>query len=845
MSWQKDEEEALNPRTYPGFSGHSFNFIIKAGLLLISASSIAFEIDLTRLFSVAQFYHFAFMIVSTVLLGSAASGIALSIYPNLGQNNPKRFLSWAALCASLSTTVAYVLFNLLPFDSFSISWDIRQGGILILHYLLLSLPFFFCGLVVSFLLNSFPDKTGSVYGVNLAGSSVGCLLALALPGSLGGDGLVLFCSGFAALSTLGFSAQFLKKSHSKNPKNESWIFDFLPVLLAGVIIILSGIDMGARLSDRAGFSWSALKISPYKSLSHILQFPDVKTISEKWNSFSRVDMVESSAIRSLPGLSYRYQQSPPAEYGLFVDGDDLSPVLISAGNDDFSAYLPTTVAFKLRPGAKTLVLEPRGGLDIISALAQGACCVTAVEQNPLIVSAAEAIYSHPKVDPIIEFERSYLKRNDEQFDIIQISLISAYHPIQSGAYSLAEDYRYTVEALGDSIKHLNPGGILVLMRWLQDPPSEDLRAFALAVEAVEQAGGDATQQIVAFRGYNTTTMMIKREAFTSAELSTIRGFLNKRAFDISYAPDVRVEETNQYNILPKSIYYETYMELIHTGDRSAFYKQYPYDVSPSTDDHPFMGHYFKGSQVRQIMAEWGKTWQPFGGAGYLVIIGLLIMTMIIGSALVLFPWMVRKIFQKRNNNLAWQYHPPIGFHFGFFASIGFAYLLVEIPLIQKFILFLGQPAYAFAIVLFAILFFSGCGSLISHKISLPYCLIGIAFLVLIFPIISHLIFEKTLGLPVGWRMTIAVLMVAPLGIFMGIPFPAGLRWIIQKGYADQITWYWGINGAASVISAILAAMLALSFGFAWVLRIGAVAYFVGWLMVILESRLIGRTTLHR
>lgn len=193
MSWHKDEIVKQNPHDARELRGsNSFGLFFRIGLFVLSASSITFEINLTRLFSAAQFYHFAFMIVSTVLLGSAASGVILMGFPKLGQDNPGKFLSWVALCASLAIIGAYLVFNHLPFDSFSVSWDWRQTGVLVLHYLILSMPFMFCGLIVSFLLNMLPKESGSVYAVNLAGSSVGCLLALSLPGWLGGDGLVLF-----------------------------------------------------------------------------------------------------------------------------------------------------------------------------------------------------------------------------------------------------------------------------------------------------------------------------------------------------------------------------------------------------------------------------------------------------------------------------------------------------------------------------------------------------------------------------------------------------------------------------------------------------------------------------
>jgi hypothetical protein len=213
--------------------------------------------------------------------------------------------------------------------------------------------------------------------------------------------------------------------------------------------------------------------------------------------------------------------------------------------------------------------------------------------------------------------------------------------------------------------------------------------------------------------------------------------------------------------------------------------------------------------------------------------------------LVLLPWIISK---RQRNGIISSSRSPLkinGFLLAYFACIGFAYLLVEIPLIQKFILYLGQPAHAFAIVLFALLFFSGYGSLINQKIPLMICILGVAGLVIIMPLILPLVFENTLGFEQPWRILLSILMVAPVGILMGVPFPAGLRWAVKRGYTNQIPWFWGVNGAASVVSAILAAMLALVFGFSWVLRFGGMAYFLSLVMLILDSRLASKIFLRR
>ena len=800
---------------------------IRSTLFLISAATLTFEITLTRLFSVAQFYHFAFMIVSIALLGFGASGTALTIFPKLGRNEPRRALGLLGLGTGVSILVAYLLTNLLPFDSFSIAWDRRQVGILVLHYLALATPFFFSGMAVGLLLDVYPKSAGGTYSVNLFGSALGCVFALLAPPFLGAEGTVTLSSGLASIGAL---------VSLKNGGGYRRGFEASAVLL----LILVCLDLGLRFAGYLGLHVMELRLSPYKGYSYAMQYPQAELVYRRWNAFSRVDVVRSPGIHSIPGLSYRYLEPLPEQDGLFVDGDDLSALLPEGADMSFSSYLPIALPFELRPGACALVLEPRGGLDVLNALALGAEKVTAVESNPLIVAAAGHIYSQPHVQVVLEADRTYLRRErKDTYNVIVLSLTNSYHPVRSGAYSLGEDYRYTIEAFQDALARLTPDGLLSVTRWLQDPPSEDLRAFALTVAALERSGGNPETQIVAFRGYNTITVLIKNSGYTQDELKTIRAFASERAFDLVYAPDIRPEETNRYNILPEPIYYQTYSKFLKAESRQAFYDAYPFDVRPPTDDHPFFGHYFKWAQAGQVMAELGHTWQPFGGAGYFVILALLALAVLLASLIILLPLAIRRPVKETKLQIQTTIFRPLLY----FGSIGLAFLLVEIPLLQRFILYLGNPAYAMTAVLFSILLFSAIGSQLSHCVSHRVALLLLVLLILVTPYGLPYIFSLTLGLSLIFRLLLTALILAPIGFLMGIPFPAGIQWI-HTLYANKVTvdehpqipWVWATNGAASVVASVLAALLALTFGFNWVLRLGAVCYAGALLTVLARSK---------
>jgi hypothetical protein len=477
---------------------------------------------------------------------------------------------------------------------------------------------------------------------NLTGSAAGCLLAVVAPSLVGGEGTVLLAAALSILAALTFqhrAPRFTSHASRFTPHVSRFTFHasrFTQAALA-LILILAAFHLPAFLE---------IRLSPYKSLSYALLYPDAELIFHRWNGFSRVDVVRSESIRSLPGSGFRCPVQPPLQLGLTVDGDSLSP--ISHVSPDFTAEfsdcLLTALPYRLRPGARTLVLEPRGGFDVLVALAEGAQAVTAVEANPLIVEAVRAqgewaggLYDDLRVTVVLEEGRAYARRARERYDVVSLSLTTPQRTVTSGAYSLAEDYCYTVEGFSDYLARLDEGGLLVVMRWLQVPPSEAIRAFALAVEAVERAGGDPQASIVALRSYQHMLILVRRGAFTAEELEAVRAFAGPRAFDLVYAPDVRPDEVNRYNVLPQPDYYRACVGLLEAEDRDGWYRAYPFDVTPPDDDWPFFGHFFKWGQAPDVMAMAGHTWQPFGGAGYFVLLALLALGIVAAGALILLP----------------------------------------------------------------------------------------------------------------------------------------------------------------------------------------------------------------
>jgi hypothetical protein len=776
------------------------------GLALLSAAALAFEITLTRLFSVTQWYHFAFLAVSVALLGYGASGTALSLVPRWARPPTTRRASTLAALFAASVIGASLSLNHLPFDSYRIAWERIQILYLVLYYLALTVPFFCAGLVTGLLLTAHAGRASRIYAANLLGSALGGLVpVLALP--LLGEGAIL------AIAILGLVAAL---SFQLTAPRLKWL---LLLLAAGSLLLFLAWNPPAAFH---------LRLSPYKGLSQVLRFPDADIVWQEWNAVSRVDRVASSAIRSAPGLSLSYPGQLPEQDGLFVDGDDLSPVMEGsadgqeAGGDvaEFTGYLPVALPYQLRAGGRALVLEPRGGLDVWVALHQGAESVVVVESNPLLIQAAGEVYQDGRVQVVPEEGRSYVRRSEETFDVLHLALSDSYRPVTSGAYSLGERYDLTVEAFEDYVARLRPGGLLIVERWLQVPPSETLRAGATVLEALRRSGIDEPgSRLVVLRGWQIGLILVKNGAFAAEELEAIRTFSQRQGLDLVALPGLEESEANQLNVLSEPIHARAFEQLL--ADPQALYRTHPHDVRPPSDDRPFFFHFFKWDQTWAVLQQLGRTWQPWGGSGYFVLIALLAVAAATSVLLIALPL----VFAERRASELPGTRRRVLVYFGL---LGIGFLFVEIPLIQRFMLFLGQPLYAFTTVVAAVLFFSGLGSLAAPRLAPRWTLLLLVVMILFYPLALPILFQSLLGAPLTARVLIAGVSLAPLGFLMGTPFPGGLAWLREHA-PGLIPWAWAVNGCASVLASVLAAVIALSAGFSWVLWAAALAYAGAWL----------------
>ena len=776
-----------------------------AGMGALSAATLLLQVALTRVFSVAQFYHFAFLIISLALLGFGASGSLLALWPRL---KAPTLYAWYAQGFAITVIAAYLFLDHFAFDSYSIAWDINQVFLLVANLLALAVPFVFAGALIGSLLTNQPESSGLVYSANLLGSAAGSVAAPMFLTLLGGARTVLLCALFGALAGLILSSRRR--------------VSLLAIFGIGVSVLLLAIFPPVF----------EIIPSPYKLLSQYRLNPDVTITATYENAYERLDLIQSPTIHSAPGLSLAYLGELPPEAALLLDADALLPVVQSDQMPaSFARSLPAAVALGIRPDGDVLILGTSGGLDASVALGNDARHVTIVESSHQVfdvlhddLRAWAGLVDDARITLVREDVRTYAEQSSADYSIVQLPLSDNYRPISSGAFTLTENYTLTAEAFRAYFELCGEDGLLVVTRWLHSPPSEDLRTLALILEMLGDR--DPLQHIVAFRSFQTVTFVVKPTPFTAEETERLLEAIDRLRYDLVLAPVMPEDMINRYARLETPVYHDRYLTLATTSDRQAFYENYEFEVSPPTDNHPFFFHFFRWAQTPAIVENLGRRWQPFGGSGYLVLVALLMFVVLAAAVFILAPVALRRAFRSAlRQRGTWRTMRTLVY----FAAIGLAYLFVEIALNQRYMLILGQPTLTLSTVIGSLLLFSGLGSLASARLARRrYSIVILAALLVFLPAVIDAMSPPVLSMSLAVRLGFTVLSIAPVGFLMGMPFARGVKALSDA--SALIPWAWAVNGSASVISAVLAATLALSLGFPALLILGGGLYLVAAIM---------------
>jgi hypothetical protein len=421
--------------------------------------------------------------------------------------------------------------------------------------------------------------------------------------------------------------------------------------------------------------------------------------------------------------------------------------------------------------------------------------------------------------------RGFLIRTAQRYDLIQAAGLDSGSS-GGGMYALNESYIYTVEGLQTFLTHLSPGGYLAFNLWIKLPPRDSLKLLATVVQALRETGHDQPeQQIAMLRGWQTAILLVKNGRLTAAETGRLQRFSEARGFDPVWYPGMNPATANLNNILERPYFHEAARALLGTGSED-FRARYKFDIEPATDDRPYFFNFFRWDILPEVLSLRGQGGLPLLEAGYLVLVAALLQAAFISALLILLPLHVLRTRETPAGPNGVSRRRTVLYFF----AIGIAFLFIEIAFIQRFIQFLHHPLYAVSVVLTAFLVFAGLGSAWTARTTngrrtAAGAVTGIVLLGLLYLPGLGPLFGELIHLPAVWRVAISVLLIAPLAFCMGMPFPLGMSRLVESA-PGLAPWAWGINGCASVLSAILAALLAIQFGFMAVVLMALLLYIV-------------------
>lgn len=738
------------------------------------------------------YYHFAFLAISIALFGLGVGGV-LSYVVAARPGPLFKKLGVISLCNAglVLLSILFVLTRGADISAFEL-------GVI---YFVDALPFLGSGIIVSLVISETIDRIDKVYFFDLIGAAAGCLMLVLLLNTFGGPNTVLSVAVlFCAAAALWFN--------------------------------LAGYPFGRIASVAIALAFTMLIIANTKfNLIEIRYAKGQKLLREtkvKWNSISRI------------ALAPERDSGAPM---IFIDADASTGI----ANFDFSHLTPDnlkdllhqgpSIPYNLRPGAKTLIIGPGGGWDVSRALASGSHDVTGVEINPIIATyimrktypqLSRNLYLRPDIHIHVEDGRSFVRRSDEKYQVIQATLVDTWASTAAGAFALSENNLYTTDAFRDYLSHLTPDGLLTFTRWGFDPPRESLRLISLAMAALDQLGEKEPWQHV----------LVGREG-TKAELN---GWGAKDTVTISRKPLSRADIEKALQSFKEAHMEAVYVpgtdrktpfsELLRSPDPAAFERNYAFDITPVDDNRPF---FFYTVQPRDLAAFLTSTGSRSADLKVNVAVPKLFASLAVSLVAVLvillLPPLVLGTKLPTDGSVR-------GFLF-YFLAIGVGYILIEVALIQKFVLFLGHPTYALTVVIFSMLISSGFGSFVSRKIvadrnqRLLLVLVSVAALVGILAMVVTPLLTAGVGLPLPVKMLLTVVMLAPAGFVMGIPFPTGLR-LLEISHEPSVRWAWSINAAASVLGSVGALVLALYLGLVQTLLVGGALYLLALLIAAIS-----------
>ena len=781
---------------------------------LISLAVLALELALMRTMALRFQHHFAQMVVSVALLGFGASGTMLALLRRKVLAAPRGWLCGLALGFAASIPLSLLAAERVSLDVRLLAWDAREVLGVLLVELVLFVPFFLAAGAIGVVLMDRPERLGGHYAVNLLGSGIGGLAAVALMNVLT-TGQLLSATAAAAAVAAGV---------------------ILPWRRAGAVVLAGAIG--------GGLAWFGLylryepPIGPDKTLSVVRQMPGTRLIHHDEGPLGRIDVVTNDAFHYAPWLSLSWTEPPPPEALMIFDGESVSCVYHCRRREDwrFMDYTTAAAGYHARRPRSVLIVGAGGGSDIALAAYHRAGRTVALEMNGRVIRAMDgplrdrggSIYRAPGVTVIEQEARGYLASaggpagTGRAFDLIQVPPADAFAAAGAGVHAARESYLYTVESFAAMLDRLSPTGVLSVTRRAFSPPREALRILDTAAEALRGKGRDPRAHLAMIRSWATVTVLAFASPIQPDDARRIERFCEARSFDLCALPGLAASRANRFHKLERADFFEGAAALLGPH-RKQYLDDYLFEVAAATDDRPYFHHFFRWRALRVIADQPGAGVRNFLELGYLLLLAALGQAVLLAAAFILLP-LVPGLRRARGPSPG-----ATAATFAYFLLLGAGFLLLEMGFLQRLVLYLAHPIYSAAVAIAGFLIFAGLGSECSRRwrgrggritATAGGAAAGISLGLL-------LVLDAWLGWtqmqPLWLRMVVAAGTIAPLAFAMGHMFPTALRGVSAAAPA-LVPWAWAVNGFASVLAAVAAPLLAMEIGFSGVVGLAIACY---------------------
>lgn len=777
------------------------------GLSLLCASTLMYEIVLTRLLSVLCWYYLAFVSISMAMFGMTAGALVTQLRPDWFDRNqiPNR-LAQATFAMAVSMPLALIILLAIPLE---ISFAVQTLFSFLLVSAVIAVPFFFSGVAVCVSLARSPFPVGRVYFADLFGAAAGCLGAVWLLSLIDAPSAIFVISSLLFVSAAAYA------TYAGDGRKRGRSYGY-----AAVMLVVAALNASTLHGIQP--IWSKGKIDRRSDLA-----------AEVWNPISRVRALKPD-FEAAPiwGPSPLMPPTQLEAMYLDIDNDAATSMLHFRGDlKPFGVlrYDVSSLGAQMRAGGTAAIIGVGGGRDVIICALNGFRRIVGIEINSAIVNLDTRRFARfSGFDKIPGFElhtdegRSYLTRTDEKVDMIQASMVDTWAATSAGALTLAENSLYTVDAWEVFYRDLKPGGLITFSRWYFGPEvAQTYRLFSVAWAMLLSEGVvDPSRNIALVSSARIATILVSNQPFSDEDLRKLRSIADQMKFKILFFPG----EPTHVPELRKIAEANTVAELArlrYAGD---------FDYSPAFDSSPY---FFNAVRLRNLP----RLARQVGHSPNLRALFFVFAFMIAAAVLVIITIVLP--LTRRAHRFGGPAGPLPG-GIVYFIGIGLGFMLVEIAMMQQLSIFLGHPIYSLVVVLAGLILSTGIGSLVSDRLHLrssaasrlPAAIVSLALLLYsaaVIPVIHRFVAD------VLWqRVSLSLALVLPCGFLMGFCFPIGLRWLRQIKQDENLPWMWALNGAAATLGSFVAILISMETSIATCVLTGAGCYLVA--AVALPSR---------